>query len=1039
MSLQSFAIDRPTFTWFIAFMIAVAGVGSYFKLGQLEDPDFSVKTAIVMVTYPGASAEEVEQEVTNEIELQLQRLPELDSLQSYSRAGSARIKVNIKPIYGTGALPQIWDKVRARVSDARLPPGAGPPLVIDDFGNVFGLLLALTGDGYSYAEMEAFAKDVKRELTLVEGVARVDLWGVQERRVYLDVRNNQLAQLGISDITIAQTLETQNVVVDAGQADSSQSRLRVAPTGTFTSPEDIEILAIRPALFDSIQADSVLLSGVSNEILTIGDIGTVRSGYLDPPASLMRFNEIPAIALAITNRPGANVVAVGRAVDARVDELIDELPIGIELEKVHWQSDVIDESVQGFFINLIEAIVIVLLVLTLPMGWRMGTVIGTALILTVAATFALMAVFGIDLQRMSLGALVIALGMMVDNAIVVADGYVVRMGKGMKRRDAAVEAASSPSMPLLGATVIAVMAFYPIFASDENAGEYCATLFSVVAIALMVSWLVSVTITPLQCMQMLKAPEESGGDPYGGRFFSIFRGVLETAIRFRFVTIGGAVILLVAAFGSFGGVTKLFFPDSTMTKFMVDYWAQEGTQIETVSANLAEIEAHLLADERVADVATFVGAGPPRFYLPVEPEPQNPAYGQLIVNVRDFDEIDGLIADLDPWIAETFPTALVPLRKFGVGPGDTWKFELRISGPSDADSDVLRDLADKVMAIVRASPYAGLIQTDMRQRVVQLEPEFSQTRARWANVTREDVARTIKRTLDGIQVGLYREGDDLIPIVMRAAENERGRISTLTTLPVRSPLSTSTIPLAQVLDGIETSLVDPVIPRYDRRRIITVQANASLGYTFPTLFDDISAEIEALEMPPGYRMEWGGEFENSTKSQESLIPGVVPAIVLMLVIMVGLFNALRPPLVIVLTIPFAMVGVIFGLLFTNTPFGFVALLGAMSLSGMMVKNSLVLLDEVNENLTRGLDRYHAVVEAAVSRLRPVVLAAATTVLGVIPLLQDVFWVGLAVTLMAGLSFGTLLTMILVPTLYATLFGISKNKTPVDAEPEPAPA
>jgi len=476
-----------------------------------------------------------------------------------------------------------------------------------------------------------------------------------------------------------------------------------------------------------------------------------------------------------------------------------------------------------------------------------------------------------------------------------------------------------------------------------------------------------------------------------------------------------------------------------MTKFMIDYWMPEGTRIERVAADMAQVEETLLADDRVKDVASFVGAGPPRFYLPVEPESANPAYGQLVVNVHDYREIDGLIADIAPTLSEKYLDALVPIRKFTVGPGDTWKFELRISGPGDADPAVLRNLGDDVLEVVSNSPYAGLMQTDWHQQMIEVQPKFNQSRASWAGITRSDIARAIRRTYEGLTVGLFRDGDDLVPIVMRNVEEERARIGNLDVIGVRSPVGTAQVPIQQVVDGIVVRPQEAVIARYDRRRTLTVQATPALGSTLPTLYEDVVDEIAAIELPPGYRAEWGGERENSTKSQASLIPGMIPTLAIMLFVMVALFNDLRPPIVILLTVPFALVGVIYGLLFTGVPFGFVALLATMSLAGMMVKNALVLIDEVGAGLERGLNRYDATIEAAVSRLRPVVLAAATTVFGVVPLLQDVFWIGMSVVIMAGLSFGTLLTMILVPTLYATIYGLKRAPDTSSAEAPPTGA
>ncbi len=949
--------------------------------------------------------------------------------------------MNIKASFGTDDLPQIWDKVRTRAQDAArmIPPGASSPVVIDDFGDVFGLLLALTSDGFAPRELEQYADDLKRELSLVDGVARVDLWGVQARRIYLDVQQGRLADLGISDATIAHTLENQNTVVDGGRLFTADRAIRVSPTGAFENPTDIAELVLRPTPTDALGASVGSGNAVrrGDEVLRLGDLGEIVEAYQDPPTQLMRFNGLPAIGIAITNRPGENVVEVGKRVDARMAELQEDLPVGVEAQRVHWQSAVIDDSVSGFFVSLMQAVAIVLVVLTVPMGWRMGVVIGTALVLCVMATFLLMAVLGIDLQRMSLGALVIALGMMVDNAIVVADGYAVRVAQGMKPREAALEASSKPAMPLLGATVIAVMAFYPIFSSQESAGEYCATLFSVVAISLLVSWLLSITVTPLQCMAMLKATDGGDqGDQYGGKLFNGFRSLLHLALRFRFATVGLAIALLVSSFMSFGDVNKLFFPDSAMTKFMIDYWAPEGTRIERVAADTAEIEQMLLADDRVVDVAAFVGAGPPRFYLPVEPESANPAYGQLVVNVDDYREIDDLIADITPLLSKKYTDALVPVRKFTVGPGDTWKFELRISGPGDAEPAALRQLGDEVLEVLSNSRHAGLMQTDWRQRVIEVQPDFNQSRASWAGITRADIARAIRRSYEGLTVGMFRDGDDLIPIVMRNVEEERARTGNLDVVGVRSPIGTAQVPLQQVVDGIEVRPEEAVIARYDRRRTLTVQATPARGSTLPTLYDDVVDEIAAIELPPGYRFNWGGERENSTKSQASLIPGAIPAIAIMILVMVVLFNDLRPPIVILLIVPFSLIGVIYGLLFSGVPFGFVALLAAMSLAGMMVKNALVLIDEIGAGLERGLNRYDATIEAAVSRLRPVVLAAATTVLGVVPLLQDVFWIGMSVVIMAGLSFGTVLTMILVPTLYAMIYRL--KRTPA-AGSVPAPA
>ncbi len=1043
MSLAARAVENRTVTYFGTFLVFTAGIAAFFSLGQLEDPDFTVKTAVIVTQYPGASPAEVEQEVTDRIEIEVQEMKQLDYVESFSRAGMSIIFVNVKPSISSEEIPQVWDELRRKVRDleASLPPGAQRPIIRDDFGDVFGHVLAIVGDGFSYAEMERYAKDLKRELGLVGGVARVDLWGAQRNVVYIDSSQAQLTELGISAATIEATLKQQNFVVDAGHVDVQSRRLRIDPTGAFGSADDVAELPLRGSIADDLQAQTGTTGAArSSELVLIRDIAEVRRGYLTPPTTRMRFNGEPAIAIAISNVPGTNVVEMGRGVDRRLNELLEELPVGIEVHRVHWQSSVVDEAVKGFLISFAEALIIVLVVLTLGMGWRLSMIIGFALTATILGTFVIMAIMGIDLQRMSLGALIIALGMMVDNAIVVAEGFVVRLEKGMDRVAAAVEAASRPSLPLLGATVVAVMAFYPIAASDENAGEYCASLFSVVGISLIVSWLVSVTLTPLQCVDMLPSPKKVDSDAATKEsgFNRGFRSLLRTAIRARVLTLTAMVALLVASVIGFGQVKQLFFPDSSMPKFMINYWAPEGTRIARTSADLSLIENRLLGDQRVESVSTFIGAGPPRFYLPVSPEQQYASYGQIVVNVHDYREIDALIAELEPWLKDRFPDAQVPMQKFGVGPSETWKFEVRISGPSDADPNVLRRLASQVEEILANSPLAGLQRTDWRQRTQKVVPVYSQTRGRWAGVSRDDLARTTKQAFDGRVVGLLRQDDELIPIILRNVEAERRNVGALDVLQIQPLGATEAVPLAQVTEDVAIRWEDPLIWRRDRRRTITVQANPVMGATFPELRGAVVDQITSLEMPAGYRLEWGGEYESSTNAQQSLLPGVVPATVIIAFIVVALFNALRPPVVIALTIPFVVIGISAGLLGTGAPFGFVALLAAMSLVGMMIKNAIVLLDEVNLNLDKGMSRYQAVEEAAVSRLRPVVLAAATTVLGVIPLLQDVFWIGLAVTIMAGLTVGTILTMVLVPVLYTVLFRIDKPP-PRRAEAALAPA
>ena len=1050
MNLTEFSINNKVLTYFIVALFVVGGIASFFQLGQLEDPDFTIKTAVIVTPYPGATPEEVELEVTDRIEKAIQELPELKHLYSLSRAGLSIIKVNIQQKYWSDTLPRVWLDMRKKIQDVMplLPPGVGKPDVSDDFNFVYGFVLAMTGSGFSYKEMEDYADELKKELSVVKGVARVELWGVQNKVIYIDASESQLADRGLTAENFIATLGRQNMVVDAGYMDAQQRRFRVAPTGEFSSPEDIGDLYLNPTPLDLLnmplavstpESPDITQSGQSartgdleapRELIRIRDIADVRAGYLAPPNSIMRFDGKPAIAIQLANVTGGNVVDTGKNIESRLKELMPSLPIGIEITKIAWQSDLVNASIKDFMVNLVEAVVIVLVVLALPMGIRMGLIIGTGLVLTILGTFILMSVYNIDLQRMSLGALVIALGMMVDNSIVVADGIAVRLKQGMDRKKAAIEAATQPAIALLGATIVAVMAFYPIFASVADAGEYCRTLFMVVAFSLGLSWLIAVTVTPLQCMDMLRVskPAKDGEevDEYGGKFFTGYRKLLELAIRGRWLFMGAMVGLLVVAVLGFGGVRQMFFPDSSRPQLMVDFWFPAGTRIQDVSEQIKSTEKRLMEDERVMNVSSFVGMGPPRFYLPVDPELPYQNYAELIINAHSFKGIDPLIADLEPWLKTNYPGLITRVRKYGVGVSVNWKLEWHISGPANADLKTLRDIANNAVAILENSPVAKEVKISMMNPVQKIVPEYDQVQGRWASVSREDIGNATRRAYDGVQVGLFREEDDLYPILLRHTKAERQNALEMDTLQIQPALYTKTVPLAQVTKDIRVEWEDPIINRWERRRCVSIQASPK-NTTYPDLKSHVIDAFNKIDLPPGYEIFLAGQDESTVDAQTSLIPGVIPAAAIILTIIVALFNALRPPLIIILVIPFALIGIVAGLLPTGIPFGFMALLGAMSLAGMMIKNSIVLLDQVNIELAAGKSPYDAVVLSGVSRLRPVLLAAATTVLGVMPLLQDVFWVSMAATVMAGLTFGTILTMVVVPVLYTILFKIPSPK------------
>jgi len=1033
--LVRYFLEAKAVTYAVLALLTVGGFFSFFQLGQLEDPVFTVKTGVIVTQYPGASPKEVELEVTDRIEKAVQELPQLKSLYSFSRAGVSIIKVDIKAQYWADRLPQVWDEMRKKIRDItpQFPPGVGTPDVSDDFNFVYGFVLAVTGDGFTYRELEDYADAIKKELSVLTGIARVELWGVQNQAIYVDINERQLSERGLNAGAIAATLRFQNMVVDAGYVDAQGKRFRVAPSGSFTRPEEIGELVIRSSA--GANALTRVTGQRSTELIRIRDIATVRRGYLEPPFTMMRFDGKPAIGIQIAALETANVVEVGKALDREIAALKSVTPVGMEMHKVAWQSDLVQESITAFLLNLAAAVTIVFVVLVIPSGLRMGAIIGIDLVLTILGTFIVMAIFDIPLQRMSLGALIIAMGMMVDNSIVVADGIAVKMRQGMDRKQAALESATGPSWPLLSATLVATLAFYPIFASSADTGEYCRALFTVVGTALVLSWFIALTLTPTQCVDMLPEPKPATegadqADEFSRGIFALLRRVLGVAIRYRTITLTAMVVLLVISAASFTQVRQMFFPSSSRPQLMIDYWAPQGTRIQQVSADLKVLEEKIIADPRTSNVSTFIGSGPPRFYLPVDPEFPYSSYAELVINFDDFENIDSFIADFQPWARLNMPQALVRFRKYDVGVSETWKFEARFSGPAEADLDTLRRLGNEAMAIVKKSPFGREWRTDMRQRVKKVVPVYNQQRGRWAAVTREDLAQTTKRAYDGVPVGLYREGDDLLPILIRHTEEERtAALDRFDELQIQPAGSTVTVPLGQVVDAIKPQFEDPIIVRWNRRRAITVQGMPTLDATYPELRADVINEINAMKLPAGYQLFWDGEEASTNDAVNSLLPGMIPAVVVIFFLILTVFKAFRPVLIIACTIPFALIGVTWSLIALDTPFGFLALLGAMSLAGMMNKNIVVLLDSVNENLDAGLSPYDAIVESAVKRMRPVMLAAGTTILGIIPLVPDVFWTAMAVTIMGGLLFGSVLTLVIVPVLYCIFY---KVKSPLPA-------
>ena len=1016
MNLAELAIRNKVTTLVLSAVFFVGGIVSFQRLSRLEDPEFTIKEALVVTPYPGASAEEVEREVSNKIEMAVQQLGQLKEVESYSTRGLSTVTVRIKDQYDKHSLPQVWDELRRKVGDmqGQLPPGAGPSVVQDDYGDVWGIFLAIYGDEYTPAELYEVAKMLRRELLLVRDVAKVEFWGQRQECLYVIPDRDRMSQLGIHPRQILDKLRDKNLVADAGRARVGSQFLAIAPTGEFQSVKDIE--------------DLLILGSRSGQAIYLRDVADVRRGYLEPPPKVMLYDGHPALGLGIATVKGGNVVEMGEAVERRIRQLEERIPLGVHFGIISLQSAAVTKAIDGFLVNLIEAVVIVIVVLMVFMGLRSALIIGAILALTILSTFIFMGPWNVALERISLGALVIALGMLVDNAIVVVDGVLSRTQEGEEAEEAAKAVVGQQAMPLLGATAVAILAFGAIGLSQDATGEFCRSLFQVVLLSLGLSWLTGMTVTPLLCVMFLR-PKPAGDeakqndpprrDPYRGVIYALYRRLLLVSIRFRFVTVLVVLGGFAASLWAFQFVDRSFFPDSTRPQFLVDVWLPQGTHIDHTVSVAREISDYLAQLEGTTHVTTLAGAGALRFLVTYAPEKQNSAYVQFLVDVEDYRLLDGLIAQVEEQLPRRFPDAEVYAKKFILGPGAGGKIQIRFSGP---DRNQLRRLAQQTMDILYKDGGAKAIRTDWRDRVLVTRPVLAEDEANRAGITAQDVALAIRSSFQGAGVGVYREGEELLPILFRAPESERSDITSLHNLQVWSPAAGRSIPLRQVVREFRTDFEDEIIQRLNRKTTITVHADPASG-TAAALLERIMPQVEALEMGPDYELQWWGEYRDSHKAQAGIAAGLPLFLLLMVLIVVALFNSLRLPLVIWLTVPLAVIGITAGLLLTDQPFGFMALLGAMSLSGMLIKNAIVLIDEIRIQQRQGHPPLRAIVISGLSRLRPVAMAALTTALGMIPLLTDAFFVAMAVTIIAGLAVATVLTMIVVPVFYAVFFHV----------------
>ena len=1000
MNLTDYSLKNRTVTWLFAVLIFVGGILAYFELGKLESPAFTIKTAVVVTPYPGASALEVENEVTEAIESAIQRMPQLDRVRSLSKAGMSIIYVDIEPRFTAADLPQIWDELRRKVSDVQssLPPGAGPSVVNDAFGDVYGFYLALTGEEFGWSELEDIARMLRRELLLVNGVSDVQIAGVQQEVIYIEIPRTNLAQTGIPFTHLVNLMRAQNIVTPAGSARIGDSIIRIEPTGYFQSPEDI--------------ADLVVY-GTGSGAMRLRDIATVTRGYIDPMQAVMMYNGRPALGIGISVMQGSNVIALGETISQRLVELENRIPLGMELNVIYFQSDIVESAIRDFMASLILAVVIVLAILLLFMGLRSGLLISGMLLLTVMATFIVMRGLAIDLHAVSLGALVIALGMMTDNAIVVTDGILVGL---QKRKDPVATAKSiirQTQIPLLGATVIAVLFFAPIGTSPDSTGEFMRSMFQVVGISLLLSWVLAVTIAPVAGVMFLRASGTEEKDAYDTFLFRLYRNFLAFCLRRRVLVMIVITAVTVTSLFGFSFVRQGFLPNSNSPIIFVDFWGAPNTHIDKTLADVTELQNWLLTQPETKNVTAFAGQGALRFVLTYSAQAPGANYGHLIVEMHSFRYFESLRARIMAYTAENMPQISPHVRLLPVGGSGGPQIEARFLGD---DRDALRRVGEEALRIINETPDTIHARFMWGERALEIHPQLGDI-ARRSGLSRADIANALQMAYSGVVSGIYREGDRLLPIVVRHPFAERASPDGIEDTQVWSPAAGSYVLLGEMIDGIETVAVDPLIYRRNRMREFAVVCDSATGRA-RELFRVLRPKIEAIPLPDGVTLQWGGQYENSRRATAGVM-SLIPLVILVnLVILVMLFNGFRQPIIIIASLPIAIIGVTTGFLITGRVFDFNAILGFISLMGMMIKNAIVLLDQIDLELQEGKAPFEAILDSSVSRVRPVMMTGITTVLAVIPLYTDILYGALSIVILFGLGFATILTMIVVPVLYA---------------------
>ena len=1031
MNISKWALNRGVLINAFVAVLIIGGLWAFTQMPKLEDPAVRVKQALVVATYPGASAHQVELELTDPIEKSIRQMPGIDHIESSSYADMTIITVELHPTVKDDELEQQWDLLRRKVENIKpsLPKGSQVMTVADDFGDVYGMFYALTGDGLSDRQLSDYAELIKREVLAIDGVTRVDIYGKRPECININLKEEKMANLGVLPTEVIQTLNGQNATSYAGYYDNGTRRIRVTVDDKFRSVEDIA---------------NMLIAGHDDDQLRIRDIADVSKGYEKVTRNAMLRDGERALGISIACSSSHDILKVGDKVEEKLGQLAERMPVGVEYNKVFFQPERVSDSLYTFLINLLESVVIVVVVLIFFMGFKSGLILGMSLAVIVFGSFLVLNGFDGTLQRVSLGAFILAMGMLVDNAIVIVDGILVDLRSGKPRAEALTSIGRKTAMPLLGATLIAILAFMPIFLSPDTSGVYVRDLFIVIAVSLLLSWLLALTHVPLMANRLLH-PKVSEGETYKGKAYDMLDKVMGICLRHRLMVVGAAVVLLVGSLSCYPFLQQSFFPDMEYDQLYIEYKLPEGYNSTQVENDLEQMRKMLMQCKDVTHVTTSIGGTPSRYNLVRSIATPSLAYGELIV---DFTSPETLVEHLDSMqrtLNDRFPDAYIKIKRYNLM-YKKYPIEICFNGP---DPQVLHQLTDSAMAIVRNSDKVCLPTSDWEPQVPVLTVDYNQQAARTSGLSRGDVALSLMSYTDGIPVGTFYDGIHPENIYVKCHTDKGEEVENLDRVNVfgmmpnvgnvfnRSTVQklmsgrldkddvirqvTSTTPLSQVSKGIDIRWEEPVVVRYNGQRQQRLQCSPAPGVSTESARQSIAKAIESIAIPEGYSLSWEGEYKASTQSKQYLFKGFPLSVVMMLLILIMLFNDFRRPAIIFSCIPLVVVGVFPSVLLSGKDFGFVAIVGILGLIGMMIKNGIVLIDEISLQISQGKPLDRALIDSSKSRLLPVMMASLTTILGMIPLISDSLFGSLAVTIMGGLAAGTIIILIFIPVLYSLMY------------------